>query len=48
MEKIEIMYEENGKFESLIIYGRKNYNTFMDENKKYINVISIKELWKRK
>lgn len=43
-EKVEISYKENGKFESLVIYGLENYYTFMDENLKHISIISIKRL----
>lgn len=47
IEKIEVNYEENGKFESLIIYGKENYFTFMDENLQHISIISIKNLWRK-
>ena len=43
MKRYEITYTENGKFFILNIFGFENYKTFMEENSKYIDLISIEE-----
>ena len=41
MKRYEVNYIENGKFESLSIYGYENFVTFMVENKPFIEIVSI-------
>ena len=43
MKKYEITYMENGEYKSLIIYGKENYQVFLDENINYIDIISVAE-----
>lgn len=40
MRVYEVSYKENSKDESLIIYGEENYNTWLEENKNYINSLN--------
>ena len=44
MKKYEITYMENGEYKSLIIYGKENYQVFLDENINYIDIISVAEI----
>lgn len=44
MKKYEITYMENKVFKSLIIYGKENYQAFLDENINYIDIISVAEI----
>ena len=43
MKRYEVAYIEGSKFEILNIYGFENYETFMEENGAYIDLISIDE-----
>ena len=40
MRVYEVYYKENSKEEGLIIYGEENYNTWLEENKNYINSLN--------
>ena len=44
MKKYEITYMENKVYKSLIIYGKENYQVFLDENINYIDIISAAEI----
>ena len=43
MKRYEVVYIEGSKLEILNIYGFENYETFMEENGEYIDLISIDE-----
>ena len=43
MKRYEITYMENGKTETIDIYGFKNFETFVDENEEFIDIMHVEE-----
>ena len=44
MKRYEITYMENGKTETIDVYGFKNFETFVDENEEFIDIMHVEEL----
>lgn len=44
MKRYEITYMENGKTGTIDVYGFKNFETFVDENEEFIDIIHVEEL----
>ena len=43
MKRYEITYMENGKVETIDIYGFENFETFVDENEEFIDIMHVEE-----
>ena len=43
MKRYEVTYMENGKVETIDIYGFKNFETFVDENEEFIDIMHVEE-----
>ena len=43
MKRYEITYMENGKTETIDVYGFENFETFVDENEEFIDIMHVEE-----
>jgi hypothetical protein len=43
MKRYEVTYMENGKTETIDIYGFENFETFVDENEEFIDIMHVEE-----
>ena len=43
MKRYEITYMENGKVETIDIYGFENFETFVDENEEFVDIMHVEE-----
>ncbi len=43
MKRYEITYMENGEMETIDVYGFENFETFVEENKEFVDIVCIEE-----
>lgn len=43
MKRYEVTYMENGKVETIDIYGFKNFETFVEENEEFVDIMHVEE-----
>ena len=43
MKRYEVTYMENGKTETIDVYGFENFETFVDENEEFIDIMHVEE-----
>ena len=43
MKRYEITYMENGKTETIDVYGFENFETFVDENEEFVDIMYVEE-----
>lgn len=44
MKRYEVTYVENGKTETIDVYGFETFETFVEENEEFIDIIHVEEL----
>ena len=44
MKRYEVTYVENGKVETIDIYGFKSFETFVEENGEFVDIMQVEEL----
>ena len=44
MKRYEVTYVENGKVETIDIYGFKSLETFVEENGEFVDIMQVEEL----
>ena len=43
MKRYEVTYMENGKVETIDVYGFENFETFVDENEEFVDIMYVEE-----
>ncbi len=43
MKRYEITYMENGERETIDVYGFENFETFVEENEEFVDIINVEE-----
>ena len=43
MKRYEVTYMENGKVETIDIYGFKHFETFVEENEEFVDILHVEE-----
>ena len=44
MKRYEVTYMENGKTETIDVYGFENFETFVEENEELVDIMHVEEL----
>ena len=43
MKRYEVTYMENGKVETIDVYGFENFETFVEENEEFVDIMHVEE-----
>ena len=44
MKRYEVTYVENGKTETIDVYGFENFEMFVEENEEFVDIMHVEEL----